>query len=434
MTVPDGGTGGGRYRLAPLVPPGPELTDAELDRYARHLALPGVGVEGQRRLAAARVLVVGAGGLGSPVLLYLAAAGVGTLGVVDDDAVDVTNLQRQVLHGQSDLGRAKVSSARDTVAEVNPHVRVVEHPVRLDPDNVLDVLRGYDLVIDGADNFPTRYLVSDAAEILGLPVVWGSIDRFDGQVSVFWGAPRSRASDGSASDGEGSDAATAGAERGPTYRDVFPVPPPPGTVPDCATGGVLGVLCGAVGSAMATEAVKLVAGLGTPLLGRLAVYDALALDWRELAVRPDPTREPVTELLPGGDAYAAFCGLAPASAARGAAGPEGGGTLPGEPEISVADARALLTADPPAVLVDVREEWESAVRPVEGARLVPSGRFLGGAGPDGTAHDALAALPTDRPVLLVCAAGPRSTAVARVARAEGVDARSVVGGVPALLG
>jgi sulfur-carrier protein adenylyltransferase/sulfurtransferase len=402
VTASDGGTGDGRYRLAPLVAPGRELTDVELDRYARHLALPGLGLEGQRRLAAARVLVVGAGGLGSPVLLYLAAAGVGTLGVVDDDAVDVTNLQRQVLHGQSDLGRAKVASARDAVAEVNPHVRVVEHPVRLDPGNVLEVLGGYDLVIDGADNFPTRYLVSDAAEILGLPVVWGSIDRFDGQVSLFWGAP-------------------GGQERGPTYRDVFPVPPPPGTVPDCATGGVLGVLCGAVGSAMATEAVKVVAGLGTSLLGRLAVYDALALDWRELRVRPDPTRDPVTALLTGDDAYAAFCGLAP---------------LPGGPEISAADARALLTADPPAVLVDVREEWESSVRPVEGARLVPSGRFLGGAGagPDKVAREALDALPTDRPVLLVCAAGPRSTAVAQVARGEGVDARSVVGGVPALLG
>ncbi|GAA1974023.1 adenylyltransferase/sulfurtransferase MoeZ [Isoptericola halotolerans] len=427
MTAP-AVTDTGTQRLAPLVEPGRELSDAELDRYARHLALPGLGVEGQRRLAAARVLVVGAGGLGSPVLLYLAAAGVGTIGVVDDDVVDVTNLQRQVLHGQADLSRPKTASARDAIAEVNPHVEVVEHPVRLDRDNVLTVLGDYDLVLDGADNFPTRYLVSDAAEILGLPVVWGSIDRFDGQVSLFWGAP-------------------GGPERGPTYRDVFPVPPPPGTVPDCATGGVLGVLCGAVGSAMATEAIKLVTGLGTSLLGRLAVYDALALDWRELTVRPDPSREPVTALLPGDDAYAAFCGLGPSGLGPSGLGPSGlrptasgpgevAGTLAGDPQIDAADARALLVVDPPAALVDVREEWEARLRPVDGARLVPSGTFLGTAGsdPDETARQALAALPADRPVLLVCAAGPRSTAVAQVARAHGVDARSVVGGVPALLG
>ncbi|WP_278236597.1 ThiF family adenylyltransferase [Isoptericola sp. AK164] len=419
MTVHDGGTEGTPGRLAPLVEPTRELTGAELDRYARHLALPGIGPDGQRRLAAARVLVVGAGGLGSPALLYLAAAGVGTIGIVDDDAVDVTNLQRQVLHGQSDLGRSKTVSARATVAEVNPHVEVVEHVLRLAPDNVLDVLRGYDVVLDGADNFPTRYLVSDAAEILGVPVVWGSIDRFDGQVSVFWGAPRYVTADGARS-----------VRRGVTYRDVFPVPPPPGVVPDCATGGVLGAMCGTVGSAMATETVKLVTGVGEPLHGRLAVHDALAADWRELVVRPDPGREPVTELLAGDDAYAAFCGLAPAVPGPGRT------AVPGDLEVSAADARTLLAADRPAVLVDVREEWEARVRPVDGARLVPSGTFLGTAagGPDDVARGALDALPTDRPVLLVCAAGPRSTRVARVARAEGVDARSVVGGVPALLG
>ncbi|MDO8143109.1 ThiF family adenylyltransferase [Isoptericola sp. 178] len=401
-------------RLAPLVDPAPGLTDAELDRYARHLALPGLGLDGQRRLAAARVLVVGAGGLGSPALLYLAAAGVGVIGVVDDDVVDVTNLQRQVLHGQADLGRPKTTSAAAAIAEVNPHVEVVEHPVRLDPGNVLDVLGGYDVVLDGADNFPTRYLVSDAAEVLGLPVVWGSIDRFDGQVSVFWGAPRYTAADGGTT-----------SRRGVTYRDVFPDPPPPGVVPDCATGGVLGAMCGTVGSAMATEALKLITGVGDVLHGRLAVHDALAADWRSLTVRPDPAREPVTAMLPGDDAYVAFCGLAPA-----------GDPGPGSPEVTVADARALLAAERPAVLVDVREEWEARARPVAGARLVPSGTFLGTAAgaPDAAARSALDTLPTDRPVLLVCAAGPRSTKVARVARAAGLDARSVVGGVPALLG
>ncbi|PFG42285.1 adenylyltransferase/sulfurtransferase [Isoptericola jiangsuensis] len=427
----------GTDRLAPLVAPAPGLSDAEVARYARHLALPGLGVQGQRRLAAARVLVVGAGGLGSPALLYLAAAGVGTLGIVDDDVVDVTNLQRQVAHGESDVGRAKVASARATVAEVNPHVTVVEHPVRLTPDNVLDVLRGYDVVLDGADNFPTRYLVSDAAEVLGLPVVWGSIDRFDGQVAVFWGAPRHLVT--------GDDGAPrVETRRGVTYRDVFPVPPPPGTVPDCATGGVLGAMCGTIGSAMAVEAVKLVTGVGRTLHGRLAVHDALGPEWRELTVLPDPTREPVTALLPGDDAYAAFCGLAPTSASAPSTDATTAATTAptagpaGDPQVSGAEAAALLAADPPAVLVDVREEWEAQVRPLAGARLVPSGTFLGrvgGAGepgPDAAARAALADLPTDRPVVLVCAVGARSARVAAVAREAGIDARSVVGGLPAL--
>ncbi|WP_418277783.1 ThiF family adenylyltransferase [Isoptericola jiangsuensis] len=398
-------------RLAPLVDPVRDLTDDEVARYARHLALPGLGPDGQRRLAAARVLVVGAGGLGSPALLYLAAAGVGTLGIVDDDVVDVTNLQRQVAHGQSDVGTSKVASARAAVGELNVHVDVVEHPVRLDQHNVLDVLRGYDVVLDGADNFPTRYLVSDAAEILGLPVVWGSIDRFDGQVSVFWGAPRYL----------GPDAGAQGPTvtgRGPTYRDVFPVPPPPGVVPDCATGGVLGAMCGTIGAAMATEAVKLVTGVGRTLHGRLAVYDALGPQWRELTVLPDPTRDPVTDLLPGDDAYATFCGLrAPATEAA--------------PRITPTEAAALLAADPPALLLDVREEWEARARPVEGARVVPSGTFLGQAAgrPDDVARAALADLPAQRPVVVVCSAGVRSARVAEVARAAGVDARSVVGGL-----
>ncbi|MBD5786841.1 ThiF family adenylyltransferase [Cellulosimicrobium terreum] len=403
---------------APLVEPGDELSAGELERYARHLSLPGVGLEGQRRLAAARVLVVGAGGLGSPALLYLAAAGVGTIGIVDDDVVDTSNLQRQVIHGGADVGRRKVDSARDTIADVNPHVRVVEHAARLDAGNALDLLRGYDVVLDGADNFPTRYLVSDAAEVLGLPVVWGSIYRFQGQVSVFWGAPRH--ADGSVT-------------RGATYRDVFPVPPPPGAAPDCATGGVLGAMCGTVGSVMATEAIKLVTGAGTTLLGRLAVYDALDLTWRQLTVRPDPTREPVTTLLAGDDAYATFCGLAPARAAGITAGePAPSGTGEVHAEVSAREAATLLATGeggrPAAYLLDVREDWESQVRPVPGGTLVPSGGFL--------AVDpatALAGLPRDRTVLVVCAMGARSARVADVARSAGVDARSVTGGVPALL-
>ncbi|QJW37514.1 ThiF family adenylyltransferase [Cellulosimicrobium protaetiae] len=411
--------------LAPLVAPGPALSTAELERYARHLALPGVGPEGQRRLAAARVLVVGAGGLGSPALLYLAAAGVGTIGIVDDDVVDTSNLQRQVIHGGPDVGRRKVDSARDAIADVNPHVRVVEHALRLDADTALDVLRDYDVVLDGADNFPTRYLVSDAAEVLGLPVVWGSIYRFQGQVSVFWGAPRFAAPDGDAHPGGAAPAGPDDGEaRGVTYRDVFPVPPPPGAAPDCATGGVFGAMCGTVGSVMATEAIKLVTGAGTTLLGRLAVYDALDLSWRQLTVRADPTREPVTALLPGDDAYASFCGLVPAR--------------PAPTEVSAREAATLLggevASSGTAFLLDVREDWEAQVRPVPGAVLVPSGAFLGvpGASEDAVSV-ALADLPTDRPVLVVCAVGARSARVADVARAAGLDARSVVGGVSALL-
>ncbi|WP_289025728.1 ThiF family adenylyltransferase [uncultured Cellulosimicrobium sp.] len=425
--------------LAPLVAPGHELSTPELERYARHLALPGVGTEGQRRLAAARVLVVGAGGLGSPALLYLAAAGVGTIGIVDDDAVDTSNLQRQVIHGGSDVGRRKVDSARESIADVNPHVHVVEHALRLDADNALDVLRGYDVVLDGADNFPTRYLVSDAAEVLGLPVVWGSIYRFQGQVSVFWAAPRFAVPDDAAHPGAaGPDPAGPG-ERGPrgvTYRDVFPVPPPPGAAPDCATGGVFGAMCGTVGSVMATEAIKLVTGAGTTLLGRLAVYDALDLSWRQLTVRADPTREPVTALLPGDDAYAAFCGLRPAAQAVAVPGAGAGPTRAAEPaprDVSAPDAAALLRADDAApFLLDVREDWEAQVRPLPGSTLVPSGAFLGGAQDPGAAA-ALADLPADRPVLVVCAAGGRAARVADAARAAGLDARSVVGGVPALL-
>jgi sulfur-carrier protein adenylyltransferase/sulfurtransferase len=256
--------------LPPLVPPGPQLPADQVGRYSRHLILPEVGTVGQRRLAAARVLVVGAGGLGSPVLMYLAAAGVGTIGVLDDDVVDESNLQRQVVHGQSDLGRPKVDSARDALAEINPHVRVLPHRERLDASNALELFADYDLVVDGTDNFATRYLVSDACELLGLPYVWGSIFRFDGQVSVFWADPPAAA--------DGSPVA------GVTYRDVHPEPPPPGMVPSCAEGGVLGVLCAAIGSVMVTEAVKLVCGIGEPLLGRLMVFDALGMTWRTVRV------------------------------------------------------------------------------------------------------------------------------------------------------
>lgn len=383
--------------LPPLVEPGRELGRDELARYARHLVLPGIGPEGQRRLVNARVLVVGAGGLGSPALLYLAAAGVGTLGVVDDDVVEMSNLQRQVVHGVSDLGLPKTGSARAAVAEVNPHVRVVEHRERLTTANALDVLSGYDLVLDGTDAFATRYLVSDAAEVLGIPCVWGAIYRFTGQVATFWGAPP-----------EGAE--------GVTYRDVFPDPPPPGASPDCAEGGVLGAMCGTLGSVMATEAIKLVTGAGETLLGRLAMYDALALTWRHLTVRRDPAREPVTALLAGaGDAdpYAVFCGLPPSDGVDGVV-------------TSVRELAALRAGGAEPAVLDVREPWEIELGALPGARAVPSGAFSGDAA---AAVDDVAAWAAGRPVHVLCRSGVRSARVAGRLRDAGLDARSVEGGI-----
>ncbi len=277
----------------PLVKTGRPLSRPELTRYARHVLLPDVGRDGQERLAAARVLVVGAGGLGSPALLYLAAAGVGTIGIVDADVVDLTNLHRQVIHSDADIGRPKTESAEAAVHRVNPHVAVERHDLALDSSNALEIIAGYDLVVDGTDNFPTRYLVNDACVMLGKPHVWGSILRFDGQVSVWW------------------------AGHGPCYRCVFPEPPPPGSVPSCAEGGVLGVLCAAIGSVQSTEAIKLLLGIGEPLTGRLLVHDALRQSWDTLTVRADPEcpvcgDDPsVTELID----YVEFCGVPGAAAA-----------------------------------------------------------------------------------------------------------------------
>ena len=329
--------------LPPLVEPAAELTVDEVRRYSRHLIIPDVGMTGQKRLKNAKVLCVGAGGLGSPALLYLAAAGVGTLGIIDFDVVDESNLQRQIIHGQSDVGRPKAESARDSIREINPLVNVVVHDVHLDSDNAMEIFADYDLIVDGTDNFATRYLVNDACVLLGKPYVWGSIYRFDGQASVFW------------------------AEYGPCYRCLYPEPPPPGMVPSCAEGGVLGVLCASIGSIQVTEAIKLITGIGEPLAGRLMIYDALEMTYHSVRVRKDPEcavcgKNPtITELID----YEAFCGAVSQEAAEAAAGST----------ISAKDLAAMLEAGENIFLVDVREPNEYEIVSIPGATLIPKGEF-----------------------------------------------------------
>ncbi|NUP58788.1 MAG: molybdopterin-synthase adenylyltransferase MoeB [Pseudarthrobacter sp.] len=363
--------------LGPLVEPAGELSPEEVERYSRHLIIPEIGALGQRRLKNAKVLVIGAGGLGSPALLYLAAAGVGTLGIIDDDAVDLSNLQRQVIHGVSDVGRPKTESARDAIAALNPLVDVRLHNVRLDASNALDLFAGYDLILDGADNFATRYLVNDAAAILGKPYVWGSIFRFDGQVSVFW------------------------EKHGPTYRDLYPEAPPAGSVPSCGEGGVFGMLCAAVGSLMVTEAVKLITGVGRSLLGRVALYDALGGSWREIRVSKDPAAQPITELTD----YEAFCGIAPE------AGTDKEHTVTATQLATMLASRKAGLKD--FELVDVREAGEYDIVRIEGAKLIPQGRILAG--------EAWDELPQDRDIVFHCKAGTRSANVLAAARQAGYE-------------
>ncbi|MGY4540159.1 molybdopterin/thiamine biosynthesis adenylyltransferase/rhodanese-related sulfurtransferase [Arthrobacter sp. UYNi723] len=361
--------------LNPLVEPAGELTPAEVERYSRHLIIPEIGAVGQRRLKNARVLVIGAGGLGSPALLYLAAAGVGTLGIIDDDDVDLSNLQRQVIHGVADVGRPKIESALDAIAALNPLVDVRLHNVRLDATNALELFADYDLILDGADNFATRYLVNDAAAILGKPYVWGSIFRFDGQVSVFW------------------------EKHGPTYRDLYPEAPPAGSVPSCGEGGVFGMLCAAVGSLMVTEAVKLITGVGRSLLGRVALFDALGGSWREIRVSKDPAAEPITELTD----YEAFCGITPAVSADT------------EHTVTATQLATMLASRKAGLkdfeLVDVRETGEHDIVSIDGSVLIPQGRILAG--------EAWAELPQDKDIVFHCKAGTRSANVLEAARKAG---------------
>jgi molybdopterin/thiamine biosynthesis adenylyltransferase/rhodanese-related sulfurtransferase len=382
--------------LPPLVQPAAQLTVEEVRRYSRHLIIPDVGMAGQKRLKNAKVLVLGAGGLGSPALLYLAAAGVGTLGVVDFDEVDESNLQRQVIHGQSDVGKPKAVSAKESIAEVNPLVNVNVHQVRLDNDNVMELFSAYDLIIDGTDNFATRYLVNDACVLLNKPYVWGSIYRFDGQASIFW------------------------AEHGPCYRCLYPEPPPPGMVPSCAEGGVLGVLCASIGSVQVTEAIKLLTGVGEPLLGRLQLYDALEMSWRQLRIRKDPEcaicgKNPtVTGLID----YEVFCGSISDDAAEAAAGSTiSVGTLK-----QWVDEREGGTRD--FMLVDVREPNEYEINRIPGSVLVPKGEFLTG--------EALSRLSQDKQLVVYCKTGVRSAEVLAMLHGAGfADSVHVGGGVAA---
>jgi sulfur-carrier protein adenylyltransferase/sulfurtransferase len=336
------------------------------------------------------VLVIGAGGLGAPTLLYLAAAGVGTIGIVDFDVVDESNLQRQIIHGVSDIGRSKAQSARDSIAEVNPLVNVRLHEVRLEPDNAVDLFKQYDLILDGTDNFATRYLVNDAAVLARKPYVWGSIYRFEGQVSVFW----EDAPDG----------------RGLNYRDLYPEAPPPGMVPSCAEGGVLGVLCASIGSVMGTEAIKLVTGIGEPLLGRLMVYDALEMSYRTITIRKDPSTRKITELID----YEEFCGLVSQDAAEAAAGST----------ITPRELRELLDSGKKVALIDVREPVEWDINHIDGAQLIPKSSINSGEG--------LAKLPQDRIPVLYCKTGVRSAeALAAVKKAGFADAVHLQGGIVA---
>jgi len=377
--------------IPPLVDKGSALTVDEVRRYSRHLIIPDVAMAGQQRLMNAKVLCVGAGGLGSPALMYLAAAGVGTLGIVEFDTVDESNLQRQIIHGQSDIGKSKVISAKEKIAEINPNVNVIVHELRLDTDNVMEIFSQYDLIVDGTDNFATRYLVNDACVLLKKPYVWGSIYRFDGQASVFW------------------------AEYGPCYRCLYPEPPPPGMVPSCAEGGVLGVLCASIGSIQTTEAIKLIAGIGEPLIGQLMIYDALEMSYRKIKVRKDPKcplcsdKPSQTALLPD---YEAFCGVLSDAAEIAVK----------DSTISVTDLKAKIDNKEKFLLIDVREPSEFEIVKIPGAVLIPKQGFLDGS--------ALAALPQDKPIILHCKSGVRSAECLAILKSAGfADATHVSGGV-----
>jgi molybdopterin/thiamine biosynthesis adenylyltransferase/rhodanese-related sulfurtransferase/molybdopterin converting factor small subunit len=366
----------------------PKLSHAEVLRYSRHLLLPEVGVEGQRKLKAARVLTIGAGGLGSPLSLYLAAAGVGTIGIVDFDVVDLTNLQRQIVHGTSTLGKPKLESAKARLTDLNPNLKVESHETRLSAANALEIIREYDIVVDGTDNFPTRYLVNDACVLLDKPNVYGSIFRFEGQASVFY------------------------AKEGPCYRCLYSEPPPPGLVPSCAEGGVLGVLPGIIGSIQALETIKLIIGAGDSLIGRLVLFDALKLKFRELKLRKDPDcplcgeHPTIHELID----YEAFCGIGAAPAYQG-------------PEIVAEQLKDELSQKgDDVILIDVREPHEWEIAHIEGARLIPLGQL----------PDRIPELDGHGEIVTYCHKGSRSMKALEILRGAGHSrVRSLAGGIDA---
>ena len=375
------------------------LTPDELRRYSRHLSLPDVGVEGQEKLKAARVLLVGAGGLSSPAALYLAAAGTGTIGIVDFDVVDVTNLQRQILHGTGDVGRSKLESARERIREVNPHVKVETHDTRLTSANALEILGRYDVIVDGTDNFATRYLINDACVLLGKPNVYGSIFRFHGQASVF------------------------ATKDGPCYRCLFPEPPAPGVVPSCAEGGVLGVLPGIIGTIQATEAVKLILKIGQTLAGRLLTVDTLTMHFLSVEVPRDPkcpacgTRE-ITTLMD----YDAYCGDAPAAPAIPSARalPLKDETPTEVPENITPTELAVLMASSSSIdLIDVREPYEHQIARIEGSRLIPMREL----------QAAAETLDPNKIIVLYCHTGGRSARAAQFLRASGLRVANLLGGI-----
>jgi len=375
---------------------GVTLSHEEIRRYSRHLIMPEVGMAGQKRLKAASVLLIGAGGLGSPVAMYLTAAGVGRIGLVDYDVVDYTNLQRQIIHGTSAVGRPKLESAKARMLDINPHVRVDAYNVPLDSSNALEILAPYDVIVDGTDNFPTRYLTNDACVFLGKPNVYGSIFRFEGQASVFW------------------------AQKGPCYRCLFPAPPPPGLVPSCAEGGVLGVLPGTIGAIQATEAIKLLLGTGEPLIGRLLLYDALAMTFDFVQLRKNPKcpvcgeHPTITELID----YEEFCGV------PGHDRSEYGGDedLGPEWEITPRELKARLDAGEPITIVDVREPHEWDISHIEGARLIPKG----------TLAERLGELNTAEEIVLQCKTGGRSAQALKFLRDMGYrKLKNLKGGINA---
>ena len=365
-----------------------ELSNEEIARYSRHLIMPEVALEGQKKLKSARVLIIGAGGLGSPLALYLAAAGIGTLGIVDFDVVDESNLQRQIIHGTSDVGRKKMESARDRIEDINPNVEVETYEEALSSENALEIFADYDVIVDGTDNFPTRYLVNDACVLLNKPNVYGSIFRFEGQASVFY------------------------AEEGPCYRCLYPEPPPPGLVPSCAEGGVLGILPGAIGTIQATETAKLLLGIGEPLIGRLLLYDALNMRFREMKLRKDPNcpvcgeNPTVTELID----YQEFCGI-----------PQANAQVQEVPEVTVEDLKRKLDNGEPVSVLDVREPHEYEVANI-GARLIPLGEL----------PERLIELDPDENLAVHCKTGGRSARAVKLLKDSGFqNVYNVKGGITA---